>query len=510
MNIATLIYATARRVPDALAISWIDQPVWNYGQLWIRASSLAAGMQASGLLPGDRVLMAMSNSIHYYEVMLAAWIAGLVPSPQNCRLHPAEMGFAARDNGASICFSTPELTSSLHAHLPKECRLVDVESETFAGMHVDAPLEIQHRDATDPALLFYTSGTTGRPKGAIHTHRTLTSMSVCFLADSQSGEDDHILHLAPMSHASGFFGMSYLLRGRNHVILPTGAQNSEFFTRALSKFSPLTFFAVPTVVRRMLDPDLFPRELISRIHRIIIGGAPLYVSDYKDAIKVFGAKRLWQIYGQGESPNTITHLSVDLLGAPDSAGYEERLASVGIARSGLAVRIMREDGTMAKDDEVGEVVVQGDTLMGGYWNRPDATGETLKDGWLHTGDLGRMDRHGFLTLVDRSKDVIISGGSNIYPREIEEVLLTHPDVSECAVIGIPHPEWGEVPLAFIVPAGDAPTPEALEQHCLAHIGRYKRPSGYRFVTELPKSAYGKYLKSALRQLVEAEVKQVIN
>jgi len=145
-------------------------------------------------------------------------------------------------------------------------------------------------------------------------------------------------------------------------------------------------------------------------------------------------------------------------------------------------------------------------LMSGYWNRPDASRETLRNGWLHTGDLGRMDCHGFLTLVDRSKDVIISGGSNIYPREIEEVLLIHPGVSECAVIGIPHPEWGEVPLAFIVPVGKAPAPESLEQHCLAHIGRYKRPSGYRFVAELPKSAYGKYLKSELRKLMEAEVK----
>jgi len=504
MNIATLICAIVRRVPDALAISWIDQPIWNYGELWARASSLAAGMKMAGLAPGDRVLMTMSNSIHYYEVMLAAWIAGLVPSPQNCRLHPAEMGYAAQDNGARICFSTPELAEPLCEHLPKDCQLVDVGSETFTGLHADKPLEIQHRDATDPALLFYTSGTTGRPKGAIHTHRTLTSMSVCFLADSQCGADDHILHLAPMSHASGFFGMSYLLRGRNHVILPTGAPNRDLFTRALSRFSPLTFFAVPTVVRRMLNPEIFPRELITHIHRMIIGGAPLYVSDYKDAIEVFGSRRLWQIYGQGESPNTITHLSDDLLGAPDSPGYENRLASVGVARSGLSVRIVRDDGSSANDDEVGEVAVQGDTLMCGYWNRPEASNETLKDGWLHTGDLGRMDRYGFLTLVDRSKDVIISGGSNIYPREIEEVLLTHPGVCECAVIGIPHPEWGEVPLAFVVPAGEAPTPESLEQHCLAHIGRYKRPCGYRFVTELPKSAYGKYLKSELRKLVETK------
>jgi len=504
MNIAALIAATARRVPDAWAISWIDQPVWTYAELWTRASRLAAGMRMIGLTPGDRVLMAMSNSIHYYEVILAAWIAGLIPSPQNCRLHPAEMGFAAQDNGAKICFSTPELVEPLREHLPGDCQLVDISGKEFSALHASSSLDVQHREMTDPALLFYTSGTTGRPKGAIQTHRTLIAMSVCFLADSQAGTNDHILHMAPMSHASGFFGMSYLLQGRNHVILPTAAATADIFKRAFSHFSPLTFFAVPTVVRRILNPDIFPRDLIPRIHRIIVGGAPFYVQDYREAIKVFGSQRLWQIYGQGESPNTITHLSAELLGDPDSSGYEDRLASVGVARSGLSVRIVREDGSQAADGEVGEVVVQGDTLMDGYWNRPQASHETLQGGWLHTGDLGRLDRHGFLTLVDRSKDVIISGGSNIYPREIEEVLLTHPNVAECAVIGISHPKWGETPLAFIVPDGEIPTPDALEQHCLGYIGRYKKPSRYHFISELPKSAYGKILKSELRKLIENE------
>jgi long-chain acyl-CoA synthetase len=147
--------------------------------------------------------------------------------------------------------------------------------------------------------------------------------------------------------------------------------------------------------------------------------------------------------------------------------------------------------------------VQGDTLMGGYWERPDATAATLRNGWLHTGDLGRLDAQGYLTLVDRSKDMIISGGSNIYPREIEEVLLTHPGVAECAVVGLPHPEWGEAPFAFIVAEGAAPDPAELDDLCLSQLARYKRPKGYRFVADLPKSAYGKILKRELRALAEA-------
>jgi long-chain acyl-CoA synthetase len=170
----------------------------------------------------------------------------------------------------------------------------------------------------------------------------------------------------------------------------------------------------------------------------------------------------------------------------------------------LEVRVLREDGSEADADEIGEVVAQGDTLMGGYWERPEATAATLRDGWLHTGDLGRLDTKGYLTLVDRSKDMIISGGSNIYPREIEEVLLTHPAVAECAVVGLSHPEWGEVPFAFIVADGAAPDPAALDALCLGHLARYKRPRDYRFVADLPKSAYGKVLKRKLRALAEAQ------
>jgi long-chain acyl-CoA synthetase len=168
----------------------------------------------------------------------------------------------------------------------------------------------------------------------------------------------------------------------------------------------------------------------------------------------------------------------------------------------MLVRTVREDGAEAAVGEIGEVVVQGDTLMAGYWNRPDATAATLRDGWLHTGDLGRMDALGYLTLVDRSKDMIISGGSNIYPREIEEVLLTHPLVAECAVIGVPHPEWGELPYAFIVPVGPAPERAALDDLCLSNLARYKRPRDYMFLNDLPKSAYGKILKTELRKLVK--------
>jgi long-chain acyl-CoA synthetase len=234
---------------------------------------------------------------------------------------------------------------------------------------------------------------------------------------------------------------------------------------------------------------------------MFVGGAPVYVEDLKRAIALFGAEKLWILYGQGEAPMTLTHLPPHLFGEPQSEEYESRLGSVGIARTGVAIRVLTRDGADAPLGEIGEVAARGDVVMAGYWNNWTATTAAIPDAWLRTGDLGMLDESGFLTLVDRSKDMIISGGSNIYPREIEEVLLTHPLVKECAVIGTPDPQWGETPLAFVVPCGDAPSAAELDALCLDHLARFKRPRAYRFVDELPKSAYGKILKSSLRAQV---------
>jgi long-chain acyl-CoA synthetase len=502
VNFVSLIETAAQTHSDSIAVSLVDRPLWTYCELLSRASSLAAGLRARGLEPGDRVAMAMSNGPAFFEVLLAIWKAGLVAAPQNCRLHPAEIAFAARDCGARLCFSTADLTEGLSEQDFGGGELLDVDSAAFAGLHGHGETATTPRAQEDPALLFYTSGTTGRPKGAIHTHRTLYAMNLSFLADSGAVVGDNILHIAPLSHASGFLGLSYLTRGRNNVVLPTTSLDPMLVRRALRAFAPLSFFAVPTIVRRLARADVLDPPSIAGIHRIFFGGAPMYVEDLKQALGVFGRERLWHLYGQGESPNTLTHLPPRLFGDPSDADYEERLGSVGIARSGVSLRILRQDGAEAAAGEIGEVVAQGDMLMGGYWNNPEATAQTLRNGWLHTGDLGRLDARGFLTLVDRSKDLIISGGSNIYPREIEEVLLTHPHVEECAVVGLPDLEWGETPIAFIVTTGGAPEAAELDELCLRHLARYKRPRGYQFVGRLPKNAYGKVLKTELRKTAD--------
>ena len=216
----------------------------------------------------------------------------------------------------------------------------------------------------------------------------------------------------------------------------------------------------------------------------------MYVDSLKKAMAAFGPIFV-QLYGQGEAPMTITGLRrADHLDADDAI-----LGSVGYARSGVDVAVL-DDGTPAGVGVVGEIVCRGDVVMSGYWNNPEATAATLQDGWLHTGDMGSFDAHGFLTLRDRSKDVVISGGSNIYPREVEEVLVTHPDVAEACVVGAPDAEWGEVVVAFIV--GTATEPD-LDAHLLERIARFKRPKRYLYVDELPKNSYGKVLKRELRE-----------
>ena len=252
------------------------------------------------------------------------------------------------------------------------------------------------------------------------------------------------------------------------------------------------------MVHRLVEHVRATGADVSGFKTIVYGGGPMYADDLRNALAVMG-NRFAQIYGQGESPMTITALSRAQLADRDHPRWAERMVSVGVAQSLVEVRVVDAAGQPLPTGETGEVVVRGDTVMPGYWNNPNATAQTLRDGWLYTGDMGALDADGFLTLKDRSKDVIISGGSNIYPREVEEVLLLHPQVREVAVVGQRDAEWGEVVVAFLVAGEGGAVPGAeLDALCLEHIARFKRPKVYRWVEALPKNAYGKVLKTELR------------
>jgi long-chain acyl-CoA synthetase len=368
-----------------------------------------------------------------------------------------------------------------------------------------SPMPLVDRRPDDPAWLFYTSGTTGRPKGATLTHRNLLMMSLSYFADIDPvGANDSILHAAPISHGSGLYGLPHVARGAVSVIPESGGADPAEIAALIRRWPGMSFFAAPIMVKRLAgDPDIVAADL-TNLKTIIYGGAPMYLADLEAALDVFGP-RLAQIYGQGETPMTITALSKADHADRGDPRWRDRLQSVGFPRTDVEVRVVGDDDLELPTGEIGEVVVRGDVVMAGYWNQPEATAETLRGGWLHTGDVGSFDDDGYLTLRDRSKDLIISGGMNIYPREVEEALLRHPGVRAVSVVGRPDPEWGEAVVAFVVADGDAPpTVDDLDRTCLDTIARFKRPKDYRFVDALPTNNYGKVLKRELRDLLAGE------
>jgi acyl-CoA synthetase (AMP-forming)/AMP-acid ligase II len=501
-NLGHLPEGVARIRPHASAVIAADGTSLDFQSLAARARSLARYFETCGLRPGDRIGVAMTNHPAFFEVLTGAWQAGIIVAPMNPRLHPREFVSLMADCGARLCVATPDLAPPIAAVDPLIPQLV-IDSRSYVEARDNPSAEAPRAPGGNaPAWLFYTSGTTGKPKGATLTHANLRAMIDSFLVDSGCAVDDAMLHTAPLSHAGGLLGLAFLERGLPQVVMPTGAMDSEALAQALQVWPRSSFFAVPTLVNRMTDPGFLPQQLHGRIAKIMFGGAPMYAQDLRRAIAAFGADRLWGGYGQGEAPCTIAHLPSALLGNPAPHDPSELFGSVGLPRSGVEIRILDDAGADVSTGALGEVAVRGAVVMTGYWNRPDATAETLVDGWLHTGDIGRIGPTGLLTLVDRSKDMIISGGSNIYPREIEEVLLQHPLVREAAVVGMPDAEWGELPFAFVVTAS-AVSDDELDAFCLSQIARYKRPRGYRAVEALPKSSYGKILKSELRSLLLA-------
>ncbi|MBC7995963.1 MAG: AMP-binding protein, partial [Rhizobacter sp.] len=297
--------------------------------------------------------------------------------------------------------------------------------------------------------------------------------------------------------------LPHVLAGARHVVPLSGGFDAAEVLALGRHFGAISMFAAPTIVRRLVDQAVAQGEDGTGLKTIVYGGGPMYVEDIQRALRVMGP-RFVQIYGQGESPMTITALSRQQLMGTQHPQYLARLGSVGVAQSAVELRVTDAQGRDLPCGETGEVVLRGDSVMAGYWRDEAATAHTLRDGWLFTGDMGSLDAQGFLTLRDRSKDVIISGGSNIYPREVEEALLHHPSVAEVSVIGRADSDWGEVVVAFIVACEGTPLdPQMLDAVCHEHIARFKRPKEYHFVDALPKNHYGKVLKTELRARLAA-------
>jgi long-chain acyl-CoA synthetase len=503
VNLGALLFDVARRQPAAPAVS-DSLHAWSYRELARRVSCLAGGLVACGLQSGDRVMLCMENCAEFLELMFACWTAGLCAVPVNARLHPREIEHIARDSRARLLVATPGLANGL-APLEQSVEtlssVIATESDDYAALLIrGAAMRPVDGAPTDRAWLFYTSGTTGRPKGAVLSHRNLLFMSHCYYADIDAlDERDTNLHAGPLSHGAGLYALPHLLRGGHQVVVAHFEVDAVL--DILQRHSRVSMFAAPTMLTRLVHAPAVAGADLRNLRTIFYGGGPMYVADLERALQLFGP-RLYQLYGQGESPMTITGLTKRMHADAAHPRWRERLGSCGVPRTGVLVKVVDDSDHELPPGEIGEIVTRSDCVMQEYWQNPEASAETLRGGWLHTGDLGSFDEDGFLTLRDRSKDMIISGGSNIYLREIEEVLLRHPDLLEVSVVGRPHPEWGEEVVAFAVTRPEAEiATEALDRLCLDHIARFKRPRHYRFIDALPKNNYGKVLKTELRRLL---------
>jgi long-chain acyl-CoA synthetase len=505
MNLAHLLDGAARTFGARPAVSIADQLVYDYAAYGDLAARLAGGFAALSLSPGDRVVLAMSNNAEYLAILFAIWRAGLVAVPTNAKLHAREIAYIAEDCRAALCLATADIAEALAVALPPGTAFIALGDAEWRRLASAAPASVFDRRGEDLAWIFYTSGTTGRPKGAMLSHRNLMTMAVLYLADvDQLTPEDTHFHLAAQSHATGLFGLSHVAKATHQVLTPSGGFSPSEIADLLRHHRSATFFVPPTGLRRMLRDPAFARAPIENIRTVLLGAAPVYAADLKEGYAALGP-RLWNGYGQGESPCTITAMPKTLLAAAIAAGDEARMTSVGPARTGLEVAVVDEQGRAPPVGEVGEVIVRGETVMAGYWGLPEESAAALRGGWLHTGDLGAWDGQGYLTLLDRAKDLVISGGSNIYPREVEDVLLQDPAVAEAAVIGVPDADWGEAVLALVVPTKGATVDlAALEARCLARIARFKRPKHWRVVATLPKNSAGKVLKRELRDHYRAE------
>ncbi len=508
MHVAHLVHRSAQRFPD--------RPLWlDFDKtITYREGSQRLNQMANALLglgnQGDRVAILSSNRFEAYEVYLAAMNAGMAAVPLNPKSHQTDHAFVLNDSKARFVVFSPEYSEALNT-IRQDLAGVEYWIEMDAGtsaatLSYDALLA-QGSSELPPvtiepdslAWLFYTSGTTGKPKGAMETHRNLLTMVQQFrqtlLADTN--EFDVMLHLAPIAHGTASVGLAHLAAGAAQTFPISKSFEPEKVFELIERLKVTASFLAPTMVQMLLQSQTAHRYNLSSLKNVIYGGGPMYVEVLRKAIEIFGPV-FSQIYGQGEAPMTCTGLHKSEHRLDDPIAYT-RLGSAGREMPGVMVRTVDADGQQVAAGTPGEVIIRSDLVMPGYWNRPDATAEALKNGWLHTGDVGYLDHEGYLFITDRIKDMIISGGANIYPREVEEVLLQHPAVAEVCVIGVPDEQWGESVKAVVVldPERTA-TAEELIAFARERMASYKKPKTVDFVASLPKSAFGKVLKRELR------------
>ena len=511
-NLGRLLTQTARRIPDAPALVWRGRS-WSFAELDARVDRLVAGLRALGVGKGDRVLVHSRNSNAMFESMWACFKAGAVWVPTNFRLTPAEVAYLGSSSRAVVMLRDAgfrDHAQAVHAASPHLRHVVavgdaaedELDYETLLAANAptvaDAEADVAYGD---PAWFFYTSGTTGRPKAAILTHGQMAFVVTNHLADLMPGttERDASLVVAPLSHGAGIHQLAQVARGAATILTPAEKLDPAEAWALVEAHRVSNMFCVPTILTALVRHPSVDACDHSSLRHVIYAGAPMYEADQAEALQKLGPC-LVQYFGLGEVTGNITVLRPDMH-RPENAG------SCGVPRTGMEVAILGEDGARLPPGMVGEVCVRGPAVFAGYFENEEANRKAFAGGWFHTGDLGRLDARGFLWITGRASDMYISGGSNVYPREAEEAILTHPAVAEVAVVGLPHPKWGEAGVACIVPRPGMTVGEAeLLAHLKDRIARYKQPLRVVVWDALPKSGYGKVPKMLVKdRLAEEDV-----
>jgi len=513
MNLGRLLTHTARLFPDHPALIQ-GEHVWTWSQINGRVNAMVSALRRLGLKKGDRILLQSRNNLQTFENSWTAFKLGCVWVPTNFRLTPPEVAYLGASSGAVAmiveeCFHAhtdavkAESANLKHVLVIGSPRSGELSYEALISEHLGAVDAEETVSYDDPLWFFYTSGTTGKPKAGILTHGQMAFVVNNHLADLIPGttEQDCSIAVAPLSHGAGIHALLNVARGAATVLMPSEKLDPASFWQAVERHRVTNMFTVPTIIKMLVEHPAVDEYDHSALRYVIYAGAPMYRADQKLALQKLG-QVLVQYFGLGEVTGNITVLPREMHSA-DDASPNANIGSCGRPRVGMEVAVLNDKLEPVATGEIGEICCRGPAVFAGYHGNSEASAKALRGGWFHTGDLGRLDARGLLYITGRESDMYISGGSNVYPREVEEVLLTHPGVAEIAILGVPDEKWGEIGVAVVVrrkgsPAVDAPQ---LLGHLDGRCAKYRWPRHFVFWDEMPKSGYGKIVKKDIKKLL---------